>query len=72
MTFDTSDEAARVQTEVLRRLGPARRIAIACEMSETVRELARARIRAAHPGLDPAGVRDVLIFELYGLRPNPR
>lgn len=68
MAFDTTREAAEVQAEVIRRLGPERRFELACQMSEAVRELARARLRATHPELDASAIRELLIFELYGIR----
>lgn len=68
MALDSSEEASQVQADVLRRLGANRRLELACEASEAVRELARVRIRMAHPEFDSAGVRDQLIFELYGVR----
>jgi hypothetical protein len=70
MSADTSFEARQVQTDVYRKLGPLRRFEIACQMSESVRDLARARIRAKHPEFDEAAVRDTLIWELYGVRRN--
>ena len=72
MSFDTSEEAAQAQDEALRRLGPAGRFRLACQMSETVREFARARIRAQHPEFNDAQVRDQLIWELYGVRRDSR
>lgn len=72
MALDTSTEAARVQTEIHRGLGGPRRLELACQMSETVRELARARIRSKHPEFDEAAIRDWLIWELYGVRRNDR
>lgn len=68
MVFDTTPEAAEVQRDVIRRLGPERRFKLACQMSEAVRDLVRARLRAKHPELDAAAIRELLIFELYGLR----
>lgn len=65
---DTSPEAARIQAAVHRRLGAARRFEIACEMSEAVRSIARARIGAKHPVYDEAAVEDELLWELYGFR----
>lgn len=65
---DTSAEAARVQAAVHRRLGGVRKFLIACQMSETVRALACARIRARHPEFDDAAVREELLWELYGYR----
>jgi len=70
-SHDTTDEAARIQAEVIRRMGPNRRLELALQMSETVRDLARARLRALHPHLAAAEIQDLLLFELYGFRRNP-
>lgn len=67
-TMDTSAEAARVQAEIYRRLGPDGRVAIAFALSGAVRELARERIRMRFPELDEIGVRDRLVWEMYGIR----
>jgi hypothetical protein len=68
MTSDTSPEAARVQTEVYRRLGEGRRFELACELSEFVRALCYERIRKENPTLDDLGARRQLVWELYGIR----
>ena len=65
---DTLPEALHVQTLAQRRLGGARRFRLACQMSQTVRDMARARIAAKHPEMDEAGIRDELLRELYGFR----
>jgi len=65
---DTLPEALRLQSLAQRRLGSARRLRLACEMSRTLRAMARTRIAAAHPELDEAGIRDELLRELYGFR----
>ena len=65
---DTLPEALHVQTLTQRRLGGVRRFRLACRMSQSVREMARARITATHPELDEAGVRDQLLRDLYGFR----
>jgi len=49
---DTSAEAVKIQDAVHRRLTGAARLRIALDMSETVRELARARLRSQHPEWD--------------------
>ena len=72
MPLDTSAEAARVQTEIHRALGGPRRLQLACQLSEAVRDLARARIRSKHPELDESATRDWLTWELYGVRRNSR
>jgi hypothetical protein len=65
---DTTTEAERIQAEVHRRLGGARTFQIACEMSDAVREMARARIRARHSGCDEHVVEAQVLWELYGFR----
>lgn len=70
MPLDTSAEAAHVQTEIYRALRGPRRLQLACQMSETVRDLARARIRSKHPEFDESATRDWLTWELYGVRRN--
>jgi hypothetical protein len=65
---DTSPEAMRAQTEAQRRLGGAQRFRTACMMSQTLRDLATARIHSMHPELDERGVLDHLLAELYGFR----
>ncbi len=65
---DTTPEAREVQTAVYRRMGGARRVEIAFELSELVRDLARARIRKQHPSFDDRAVEDELLWELYGFR----
>ena len=72
MPLDTSIEASRVQSEIQRALGGGRRLQIACQMSESVRELCRARIRSKHPEFDEPTINDWLIWELYGVRRNRR
>ena len=46
----------------------ARKLLIACKMSDAVRAMAVARIKAANPTLDETGVREQLVWELYGFR----
>jgi hypothetical protein len=65
---DTSAEAAEVLAGVHRRLSGPRKVLIACQMSDSVREMARTRIRARMPDLDENSVREQLIWELYGVR----
>lgn len=65
---DTSPEAAKIQADVHRHLGGERKVLIACSMIDSVREMARSRIRAQYPKFDEAAVRDQLTWELYGVR----
>lgn len=65
---DTTREAAQIQAAVHRRMSGARKVLMACQMSNSVRALAHARIRNRHPNFDEAAVRDELMWELYGVR----
>ncbi len=47
--LDTSTDAHRVQAEIYGRMGGAARVAVAFELSETVRQLTCAGIRRRHP-----------------------
>jgi hypothetical protein len=67
---DTTPEAKQIQIEGYRRMGAQRRIEIALDLSETVRELAKVRIRKQHPDFDEQAVHDQLMWELYGFRRN--
>jgi len=49
---DTSREAAAIQLEAWRRLGPEVRVALAAEMSDEIREVSLAGIRSRHPDYD--------------------
>lgn len=48
---DTTPEAHAVQLEILRAMGPARRLRLAIEMSERAREMAISGEMAREPGL---------------------
>jgi hypothetical protein len=63
---DTSPAAHEAQLRWLRRLCPAARVALAWEMSEDVREVARAGIKARHPDYDAPEVSFALLRLLLG------
>jgi hypothetical protein len=65
---DSTADAIREQTLAQRRLGGAGRLRTACMMSQTIAELAKARIRKRNPELDERGVLAQLVFERYGIR----
>jgi hypothetical protein len=67
MSLDTSAEAAQAQIGAYRRMGAARTVAIAAEMSDTIRNASLARVRRAHPELSERALRLALAGELYGL-----
>ena len=54
---DTTPEARRVQVELLRAAGPARRSQLALSLSQTTRELALAALRRLHPELSEVELR---------------
>ncbi|HSC26272.1 MAG TPA: hypothetical protein VLD67_03305 [Vicinamibacterales bacterium] len=59
--FDTTAEAHRLQGEIYRRMGGPARLAIAFQLTETVRRLALAGIRARHPDYT-----DEQVFQAWG------
>lgn len=63
---DTTDEAHAVQVEAWRRMGPARRVLLAFEMSERAREIAIAGILAREPELGPDGARARMLRQILG------
>ena len=63
---DTIDAARRVQREAQARLGGARRVELAFEMSAQAREISIAGIRSRHPELSPAEARTRLLRRLLG------
>jgi len=76
MFEDTTPEALAKQFEVLRRIGPADKAAMTFELSDNVRELAKAGIRHRHPDWDVDRVKrayarmilgKTLFNEVYGV-----
>lgn len=65
---DTSPEAAELQIELHRHFTPARRLAMAIEMSEFARSLSRAGLRSRNPHLTDEELDDEMLFLLYGFR----
>jgi hypothetical protein len=63
---DTDLRAHEIQMAINRRLTPAQRSALALELSEGVRETARAGIRRRHPDYDVLDVERALRQLLYG------
>jgi hypothetical protein len=64
--FDTTDEALAAQRGSWRRMGPAGRVQIAFELSETARRVTLAGIAARHPELDPDEHVAILVEQLHG------
>ena len=63
---DTSPEADERYHELLRQMGPERRLEAAMRLSNAVRELAMAGIRQRHPQADEHEQRVRLTVRLYG------
>ncbi|OHB63009.1 MAG: hypothetical protein A2Y77_10670 [Planctomycetes bacterium RBG_13_62_9] len=58
---DTTPEALAVELRILRRIGPAGRLAMAFELSDNLRALVEAGVRHRHPDWDDRRVeRDVM------------
>ena len=54
LSADTSPDLENMQLERLRQMEPWRKLALLCEMNETVRTLALAGLRQRHPDDTPA------------------
>lgn len=63
---DTSKEAAEIQLEIQRQLGPSGRLELVNEMSDFARELAMAGLRRRRPDLNEEELHRELILCLYG------
>ena len=65
-SLDTTIDAHAAQVAAWRRMGPERRMALALEMSNDIREVARAGIRHRHPEYDDEQVRWALYRLVLG------
>jgi hypothetical protein len=63
---DTSADAQSRYIRALGEIGPERRLASAAALSDEVRALAEAGIRARHPEFGPAEIRSALADILLG------
>lgn len=61
---DTSPEVERVQIELIRKMSPARKIALVRSMSRTIIQASRENIRSLHPHLSEEEL-NLLFIELY-------
>ena len=64
--MDTAPEAHRLQAELYRRMSGADRLAIAFELTETVRQLALSGIRHRHPEYTEGEVQRAYARLLHG------
>lgn len=57
LSSDTSPEAQRMQIELLRRLSPSQKLALAFELTEAMRNLVLADLHHRFPEADPLEIR---------------
>ena len=65
--LDTTPQAAAIQEEAYRRMGPMGRLKVALELSDFVRSLAMAGIRQRHPEYTADQLAEALLYEVYRL-----
>jgi hypothetical protein len=65
-SLDTSPDASRRQTEILRRMSGSDRVEMALRMSEAARELTVTGIRHRHPDWTDEQVHHALLQQLHG------
>ena len=66
MLDDTSADALAVQLQVLRRIGPAGRLAMAFELSDNVRSLVEAGVRQRHSDWNDRAIEREVIRLMIG------
>jgi hypothetical protein len=66
MLDDTTSEALAVQFRILRRMGPAGRLAMTFELSDNLRLLVAAGVRHRHPQWDDRTVEREVIRLMIG------
>ena len=69
MPFDTSPGAAAVQQDIFRRMTTEKRLRLAFEMSESLRNIALAGLRSRRPELDADRLTRELMRIMYGIVP---
>jgi hypothetical protein len=63
---DTTPRAAALQLQLYREAGPSRRVQIAVDLSDAVRQTTLAGIRRRHPEYSERQVRDAFLHLVYG------
>lgn len=72
MAFDTSPELAAIHLQLYREAGNTGRASIAAELSDVLRELAKAGARARHPQHDEEQIHDEVLAVFFGRRSSGR
>lgn len=70
-TNDTTPAAAELQTKIYRRLSNRERLALAVDMSMSVRKLALTRLRKQHPDWSERDLTREVLRYAYGSSPLP-
>ena len=63
---DTTIEAVRKQNEILRRLGPEKRLKMAFELSDNLRSIVEAGVRERNPDYDEETIRQEVLRLMIG------
>ncbi len=63
---DTAPEAEKVQIELLRKAGTAKRFNITLSLSQAVIDLARRALKRANPNLDEFDLKILFLSNCYG------
>ena len=71
MPLDTSPEAEEFQLEIFRRMTSARRLEIALEMSESMRNVTLSGLRHRNPDMSEEELMRELMRIMYGFTPQP-
>jgi len=66
---DTSPEAAEIQRGIFRRMSTEKRLRLALEMSESMRNVALAGLRIRRPDLSDRELLRELVRMMYGISP---
>jgi hypothetical protein len=66
MSLDTDPVARAIQQDIIRRMTPEKRIRLALEMSDSVRNVALAGLRSRQPELTPQELSRELLRIMYG------
>lgn len=67
---DTTEKAAAVVAELNRALGPERRFLQALELSDFLRQMAKAGLRSRHPEYSDEDLMRALTLQFYGEVPR--
>jgi len=67
---DTSEKVAALAAELNRSFGPERRLAQALDLTDLLRQLARAGLKSRHPEYSDEEVARALTLQFYGHVPG--